>query len=131
MIIDEIATYLQEYDSGALGLTKEGTNKNLFKGFQPDSPDDCVTIYDTGGAESHRDVPIGYPTFQILVRTQDYPTGSDLIAAIHSALNRKYNETIGSTYFYYINDLGRPAHIGKDKNNREEFSVNFVSRIRE
>jgi hypothetical protein len=92
MIIDEIATYLE---GESLGLTL-GTN--FFKGYLPDETDNAVVIYDTGGAEPDRDIPTGDPTFQLIVRNTDYPTGHALVKAIADVLHQKRN-------FYPGNDL--------------------------
>lgn len=124
MIIDDIANHI--VDQG-VGLTL-GTD--LFKGFLPDSPDDCVAIFDTGGIEPDRDIPTGDPTFQIIVRSTDYETADTLINSIVDLLHQKRNSTIGTTYYYYIYLLGEKGHIGRDAKNRDEFSVNFHCKIR-
>jgi hypothetical protein len=124
MIIDDIANFIV---AKVAGLTL-GTN--LFKSFLPDSPDDVVGIFDTGGAEPDHDLPTGDPTFQILVRSTDYATAHNLMQSIVDELHQKMNSTIGSTYYYYIFLMGEPGHIGRDKKNRDEFSVNFHCKIK-
>jgi hypothetical protein len=126
MIIDEIANYIIEE-----GIDLE-LGVDFFKGYLPDSPDDCVAIFDTGGAEPDRDIPTGDPTFQIIVRSSSYPTAGDLMKSIVDLLHQKMNlrVTEGGTYFYYIFLLGEAGHIGRDKKNRDEFSVNFICKIK-
>lgn len=124
MIIDEIATYLEQEITGLSLAT------NFFKGNLPDSPDNCTAIFDTGGAEPDRDIPTGDPTFQIIVRASDYVTAHDLIHSIVDTLHQKMNITLGTTYFYYIFLMGEAGHIGRDPKNRDEFSVNFICKIR-
>lgn len=126
MIIDEVAEYLE----GELTGYTIGTN--LFKAFQPDEPDNCITILDTGGATPDRYLPTAEPTFQILVRNIQYPDAGTICKAIVSALHNKYNLELvsGETYFYAINLMGEPGYIDKDNKNRYEFSMNFISHIR-
>ena len=127
MIIDDVATYI------ATNITSLTKGTNLFKGFLPDNTDDVVCVYNTGGAESSRDIPTGDPTFQIFIRNKDYETGHTLVMRIYDLLHRLVNEELvsGETYFYNIFALGRPAHLGRDKKGRDEFSVNFIGHIRE
>lgn len=129
MIIDDVATYLAA-NITTLTLTK-GTN--LFKGFLPDDTGNAVCVYDTGGAEPDRDVPIGNPTFQVFVRHKSYATGFALVTEIYNTLNRQRNIELvaDETYFYNIFALGNPAHIGRDAKGRDEFTVNFVGHVRE
>jgi hypothetical protein len=129
MIIDDLADYIVsegiEIDGVDLAL---GTN--FFKGYLPDDEDDCVAIFDTGGLEPDMELPTGDPTFQILVRSSSYETAHTTIQAIADLLHQKRNETIGSTYYYFIYLMGEPGHIGRDTKNRDEFSANFHCRIR-
>jgi hypothetical protein len=124
MIIDEIADYII---SEGIDLTLA---EDFFKGYLPDSPNDCVAIFDTGGAEPDRDIPTGDPTFQLIIRSESYETAHDLTKSIVDKLHRKMNFTQGSTYFYYIFLMGEPGHIGRDTKNRDEFSVNFICKIK-
>ena len=126
MIINDICTYLDtELDT----LTAE---TNLFKTFMPDSPTTCVCIYDTGGATPSRDIPDGLPTFQVIVRSSDYETGKNLIDSIVDKLHQKRSSELvsGETFFYWIYLMGEAGHIGLDKKERDQFSVNFETRIR-
>lgn len=124
MIIDDIADYLV---GQGLGLTL-GTN--FFKGYMPDDVDNCVGIFDTGGIEPDRDIPTGDPTFQILVRNSSYAAAHTLIHSISDLLHQKRNETLGTTYYYFIYLMGEPGSIGRDTKDRDEFSVNFHAKIR-
>lgn len=124
MIIDDIS---KDIDTQISSLTL-GTN--LFKGFMPETPDNCVAVMDTGGAEPDKDIPTGSPTFQILVRNTDYKIGSDLINTIADLFHRRMNETIGTTYYYSIFLMGEAGCLGRDAKGRDEFSVNFLCHTR-
>jgi hypothetical protein len=124
MIINEIANEIAE---NIAGLTL-GTN--MFKGFMPEKPDDCVLLLDTGGAEPDRELPMGSPSFQILVRNKSYSAGDAIMKSIVDLLHQKMNETLGSTYFYTIFLMGEAGYLGRDAKGRDEWSVNFICQTR-
>ena len=53
--------------------------ENLFFSFLPESPDECVVIYDTGGWPPRPHLPRKDPTFQFRFRAGDYDTVQTLI----------------------------------------------------
>lgn len=128
MIIDDVSDYLKT--NVASQELEEGTN--LFKGFLPDEPDNCVAVYDTGGATPDRYIPTALPTFQVFIRWDNYSDGRALLDEIVGLLHQKLNITLksGGKYFYNIFLQGEGAHIGRDPKERDEFSVNFIAKIR-
>ena len=124
MIIDDVANEIAE---NIAGLT---VGTNVFKGFMPEKPDNCVQILDTGGAEPDKELPTGSPTFQIMVRNKSYETGHDLMQSIVDLLHQKMNETIGDTYFYTIFLMGEPGYLERDIKGRDVWSVNFICHTR-
>lgn len=123
MVSVEIAEFLEDNSIGTVGA-------NIFYSRLPDQPDNCIAVYDTGGIAPNRYVPIAQPTFQIIIRNKAYATGKAIAESIVALLDRRMNEEIGGTYFYSIFLMGEPAHIGADKKDRDEFSMNFVCKIR-
>jgi len=125
MIIDDVYNYLIEEIEGLTAV-------NTFKSYMPDSPGNCICIYDTGGAEPDKDIPTGDPTFQIMVRNKDYAVGHALIIEIVGLLHQKKNiELVAeATYFYNIMLMGEPGYLGRDDKKRDEFSVNFIAHTR-
>jgi hypothetical protein len=123
--IDDIAKYLQANNIGTL-------KTDLFETYQPDKPDACIAILDTGGFEPDSYLPTGDPTFQILVRSIDYTTGKAKVDAIVNLLHLKANIQLvtDGVYFYYIKLMQEPVHLGRDKNERDEFSINLRTHIR-
>lgn len=126
MIIDDVYTYLSENVSSLTGGT------NLYKTRQSDSPANQTVIYDTGGAEPERYLPLASPSFQILVRNTSYATGYGVVQDIVDALHQQTNVQLvdEENYFYYIFLMGEPAHIGRDEKGRHEWSINFISETR-
>jgi hypothetical protein len=124
MVIDEIADFLED---NITGYTK---GENIYKAFQPDTPNNCLVIRDTGGPPPDKYIPTADPTFQILVRNISYPAAQDIVDQIVTLLHQKAGVTLGDHYYYSIFLLGEPGYIGKDEKNRYEFSANFIAHIR-
>lgn len=123
MIIRDIADYLTTQTDLELGTS-------LYLSHQPESPDEVVAIYDTGGVEPDHYLPTAEPTIQILVRAGDYQTAHDRAHELAGILHRLTNQTIGDYYVYYIFLLGEPTHLGRDKRNRDEYTLNLHLKIR-
>lgn len=109
-----------------LGLTFAS---NLFIAKEPDSPDTCVTIFDTTGfapmLTSNAAERYDYPGVQIRVRSRDYLEGWGLIKDINDLLHGRANEEWGNTMYTLIKCAGEPAAVGWDEKDRCVFSVNY------
>lgn len=126
MLIDDIAQHLHNNGIGVLGTS-------LFKSYLPESPNTCIAIFDTGGLEPDLDITdIKNPTFQILVRDISYSLGKTKLDSIRTLLHGKSNTDlgVGGTNFFYIFAVAEGGHIGRDDNNRDEFSINFRCKTR-
>jgi hypothetical protein len=106
---------------------------DLFVGLEPDSPDLCTTIFDTGGFDpdaymGDSDYDYERPTIQVLVRGAPggYQAAYSRIKAISDELKNKTNKTINSTKYMTIWQMGDIFFIGYDEaKNRPSFTVNF------
>ncbi|MFP4047480.1 MAG: minor capsid protein [Bacteroidales bacterium] len=101
---------------------------NLFVSLEPESPDNCVTIYDTSGqmpdlaltSESYyRD------TVQIRVRDNRYDDAMSLIYSIESFLQGRHSFTVNSTNYMLVQTLIPPFHLGFDDNHRALVVLNI------
>lgn len=109
----------------ALGLTFA---VNLFVSEMPESPNECVCVYDTGGFDpASTDERYEYPTVEIMVRGErmEYTDGWSLAQDIKDVLHKLHNETWDSTRYIGIWCVGDVNHIGYDENQRPKFSINF------
>lgn len=128
-MVDDIAQYLAD---GGLGTVAT----NIFSTFHPSSPDNCITVIDTGGPEPPGDLPaMRTPTFQVIVRNADFDDGKVVFDAVRSRLQSVKNTTIGNTYFYFILLVSEGGHIGndgvgRDTVGRDEWSLNFRCQTR-
>lgn len=114
----------------SLGLTFQ---TNLFVARQPSSPDNCVTVKDTPAGPvqlSISYVDYYYPTFQVVVRDNDYLTGWSLIEDIVTSLHGRADEVWNSTYYTVIRCISGPAELEYDKNERYILIVNFNAQRR-
>ncbi|WP_422445968.1 minor capsid protein [Thermoanaerobacterium sp. DL9XJH110] len=118
MLIEEIAKFLQTHGIGALG-------NDIFIGFQPAEPDNCITILETGGYRPDYIEAIRYPTFQFIVRNIDYALANSKAEEIFALFHSKENYSLGDFYIYYSEFAQEPTYIGQDTNGRYEISLNL------
>lgn len=124
MLIDDIATYLVAEGVGTIGT-------DIFKGFQPPEPTECLVIIPTGGLAPDPDlVGIKDPTIQILTRAATISAAMALAEAAYDALHGLANTTLGSTYVMYCKALQEPTSIGQDDNSNFEISCNYLLKVR-
>lgn len=119
----DLANFLQAHGFGQIG-------QDLFVSFQPPEPDDCITVYDTGGYAPDIEVPLRDPTCQVLVRSTDYPVAMERAQGIYNLLHAKSNFAIGGYWVYLARAEHEPTPIGPDENGRPEITLNFHFKIR-
>lgn len=104
---------------------------NIYKSHLPDNGGEAIAILDTGGVSPDIYITvIKNPTFQILIRANDYETGKTRAETVRDRLHGVQNRTIGSTYFYFIHAQSEPGHIGRNERGQDEFSINFICKTR-
>ena len=123
----DIKTML-EAESG-LGLVF-GTD--LFVSYEPASPDNCVTIYDTGGGMPDITLQNGQynrDDIQIRVRNNNYADAMNVIYSLVGILQGK-TYIVNNIFYALIRETIAPYHIGYDDNNRAIIVVNFQTQRR-
>lgn len=103
---------------------------NLFVGKEPDTPDNCVTIFDTPGEPPERlltKVPtfVWRPSIQIRVRDTSYIAGWFLINQIQSTLHNRGPEIRNDTRYLTMFCEQEAALLDWDENNRVRFVTTF------
>jgi hypothetical protein len=135
-MIEDIQTYLI-----TKGVATEGTS---FLGHTPDSPEEQVNVFDTGGPGPDEELfdeadgvitkAIQTRTFQIYVRTDTsddaYADGRTKLNDVMNVLHGVRHQQIGDTYFDFIMANSAGGHIGRDEAGRDEFTANFTARIK-
>ncbi len=111
-------------DLGIIGET-------LFYSFLPDSPDNCIAIFDTGGWAKDPDITRSDVTFQFMFRAASYSETQKLIKKtkdwfIPKGIPKKMF-SIGPYYVHLVQPLqAEPFYLGRDQNGRDKFTWNFT-----
>jgi len=95
-ILESVGDYLVTNSLGTLGT-------NLFLGTMPETPDECVAVYENSGSApmftmGTGGIVIDYPMIQIVARAgrEDYPTARDKAESIRTLLASVLDSTISS-----------------------------------
>lgn len=123
MFLNEIANYIHNQGLGTL-------RTDLFRTDAPNTPDDVIIVSEYGGMapiRSHSDPanPDEPVRFQVLVRSKQYQQGRNRIETIYRTLDGITNTVIEGVRYRSIMALQTPFPIGRDENQREQFTVNF------
>jgi len=109
--------------------------QNLFYSFLPDSPDACISIFDTGGWPKDPDFPRKDVTFQFRIRGTTYDEAQALAKKLHDYFcpggipKKCFN--IGSFFIQLVLPMQPvPYYMGRDENGRDEFTWNMTFIIR-
>ncbi len=121
-------------------LAAEGFNVYPDANYMPDVKESALPalfVFGTGGSEPDNELPMEFPTFQVIAKGKSYKTDSTqmdkteqlakrLINKMHSVNHRM----IGSNLVYYIRSMqSNPIPIGLDTHDRPVYSTNFRMRI--
>ena len=138
MILEQIRAHLiaQGIEGGA---TDDPSYWPIKIGFQPSTPNQCITLYMTPGDEpgivKDPSIEPAYDkiSFQVRVRSElnDYPGSIAKIQQVFEALHQNEPDAIsGEQYFVYLYSKNSgPLPMGKDSNDRFEFTWNFYALV--
>jgi len=131
MLAEELAYYLQGQGLGT--YDKAGLSGNIFIDQLPNQPDQAIGIYHRGGAAIELGEPFAHPALQIIVRSVTPHEGVKLAERIIESLHGVHEQeplVEGGTLIISCTALQSvPNYLGKDSNNRWEYSVNFQFEI--
>lgn len=125
-LVENLAQYLEDNSIGTVAT-------DIFIGGLIDTPDNQISINQTGGVEPNRENPIKEPTIQILVRNTDYANALNKITAIYDLLHQANDSVVleaGGVDLMYCFALQEPAYLLLDTSNRHIFTCNFVFQLR-
>lgn len=99
----------------------------------------ALFVFGSGGSESDPDLPIQYPTFQVIVKGKSYKTDinqmdltEQLAKRLITLLDNKTHYTIGENLVYQSKAMqSNPIPIGLDTFDRPTFSTNFRFKLQE
>jgi len=104
----------------------------------PKSPKRCTVVMERGGEPNFYLADAGTVNIQILNRAEYYFDAREdaflYFALLHASAGIKLSAVLPGTQDYYCNVIEasvRPQFIGYDENGLDQFSTNYVIRIRE
>jgi len=118
-----------------IGTLLTGINSNIYYNDLPDTPDNCLALFFSGGQPSvhnmNQQAPtLEKPTFQVRIRNTSCATATTQAESIKDILNGKTGTTINSTLYEAIYLQGDIFNIGRDDRERTNLTVNFVAWVR-
>jgi len=111
----DIAVFLEPLISEAVVFVNE----------EPASPNDCVTVYDTGGSDPMVVDDVYSPTIQVRVRNLDSQAAYAKQYQIRDILVAAKNQIINSVDYVAMWQQGDIISIGRDENNRYILTSNY------
>ena len=133
LILEELATYLDAQGVGTYNSTTTGGD--IYLNLMPVTPDAVIGLYIRGGVQtiSTREDSCKFDNTRVQVITrgiaEDTYTPYDKAQSIYNLLENfsTHYLTVGGSYILNIKATqGAPAFIGKDDNQRVEYSLNFI-----
>lgn len=97
----------------------------------------ALFIFSSGGSEPDKDLPIEYPTFQIIIKGRSYKMDSSQMDAtehlamdVINTIRTEEQLYIGANLVYYIRPMqSNPIPIGLDTYDRPVYSTNFSLKL--
>jgi len=115
-------------------LQDEAIGSNYYLNFQPESPNDCITIYDETAPVLNSSHYFDNDHFgiQILVRSVNSLTARDTLMEIHKFLAGFGGEKMSGDSPLIIDSqiVTTPAPIGADTRNRFEYSGHYAFMVK-
>lgn len=110
------------------GIAGGSTDWNIFEEYLPNKPDKAVVINSTGGLSQEVNFDLSYPSIQIRIRGKRGLQGQrDARAKAKEIKNIMHtgNFTMGTIGYAYCLAEGDILSLGRDQNNRQQYSLNF------
>jgi hypothetical protein len=115
-------------------LQDEAIGSDYFLNFQPEKPDDCITVYDETAPVLNSSHYFDNDHFgiQVLVRSIDSITARDLLMEIHKFISGYGGEkmSVDSPLIIDSQIVTTPAPIGTDPKNRFEYSGHYAFMVK-
>lgn len=106
-------------------LELEAVETLVYVNEEPAAPNDCVTVYDTGGSDPMVVDDVYSPTIQVRVRNLDSQLAYAKQYQIRDILVAEKNRIINSTDYISMWLQGDIISIGRDENNRYILTSNY------
>lgn len=115
-----------------IGTLLTPINSNIYYNDLPDTPDNCLSLFYSGGQPSVHNLTtqkptIEKPTFQVRIRNTSCASAETQAELIKDTLNGKVSTTINGTLYEAIWLQGDIFNLGRDDRERTNLTVNFVA----
>lgn len=115
----DIADHLALEGFGTLG-------GSIFVSEEPTGPNECITIYDTGGAiPLSVDIRLYEPTIQVRVRSISYAAGYALQEEIRESIVQPLTLIINDSHYSGLFQQSDIISLGRDQNSRYILTANY------
>lgn len=123
MIAGGIQTYLIDQSIG--------DSSNVFVRSMPDSPDNCITIYDEPGVVLNQNHYDNSDSFGTMIKVRgSYAFAKDKILSIHRHIAGLGELLLDGMYLLDTRIQTAPASIGNDDRGRVEYTVHYIHYIK-
>jgi hypothetical protein len=119
VLADDIAAYMATRSLGTVGT-------DIFIGEMPDSPNNCVALYQYQGESPELVGGLENPRLTVRVRNTVYSDGQNKARDILKTLHTLNEQTLGGHRYLYIKAAGSISQLGRDKEKRALFTVEFI-----
>jgi hypothetical protein len=119
VLADDIAAYMATRSLGTVGT-------DIFVGEMPDSPNNCVALYQYQGEPPELVGGLENPRLTVRVRNTTYSDGQNKARDVLKALHTLNEQTLGGRRYLYIKAAGSISQLGRDRENRALFTVEFI-----
>ncbi len=136
---DIVAYLLAELGVGS--QPTDNTSWPVFVSGEPDTPDNCITVYDTEGNDHGRNMvtseAMGHKGIQVRVRGANHQTGFVKADLISSYLEEIYDRTVsvdGTAYTVHcFTGIGDVLSLGRDtpQGSRRLFTLNALVDVKQ
>ena len=111
-----------------------GVTTDIFNDALPESPDNCIALYQDGGFDPVHtfgtQAPVWEkPAIQVVVRHTIRQTAISWIESIKDALDGKTSFIINTHYYMSCFQRGDVQSLGRDKNKRIRLGLNFLLEV--
>lgn len=108
-------------------------NVDMYIGFEPDTPNNCITFYDESLPPLPESSNLAVDGFgvQVLVRNENYHTAEFKIKAIHKLIVGFGGSSliVGGDVVSYITIETPPYSLGKDDNGKNHWTSHYHVRV--
>lgn len=127
-LLTDMGAYLDSVYAASYG-GKYALGTNLFLSLMPESPGDCMAVYENSGAPpmyTFGATQIVRPEMQIYVRNSSYEQGRADCQEVFEIFVDLAEVTVNDKVYHRVEPNGSPGLVARDDNGRSLFSLNFA-----